>query len=248
MAIVFDEIKRTIIIEKPQTEVTIQNLINAIRDWEDELINLDEASLANASGKQDLGGGILVGISLELINNWRIQFEDRLGPDYILCKVSGGNLVATNDYDNNPIRPSAFTQIYIAQSSSATSIEAGGALTDEEHNQLMLEVALEASVQGIKLQADKMQFMGADIKATLDNEKVDLDDKTKKKIEVTQKDIEHTKRQADFIRNIEEGRWLIKNNQMIFYGADNKTIVAKFNLYDKDGQPTEQNVFERRRA
>ncbi|TET41496.1 MAG: hypothetical protein E3J60_04510, partial [Dehalococcoidia bacterium] len=214
MALVFDEIDRTIVIEAPQTEVAIQDLINAIRDWEDELVNLDEPSLANASGKQNLGGGVLVGITLELINNWRVQFEGRLGPDYVSCRISGGNLVATNDYDDNPIKPSAFTQIYIAQSSSATSIEAGGALTDEEHDQLMLKTALEASVQNVKSQSDRMKFAGEDIKATLDNEKVDLDDKTKEKIEVTQKDMQHTKKQADFIRNIEEGRWLIKKNQM----------------------------------
>jgi len=177
MALVFDEINRTIIIEVPQTEVTIQNLINAIRDWEGELINLDQASPANASGKQDLGSDVQVGITLELTNNWRIQFEDRSGPDYVSCRISGGNLVATNDYDNNPIKASAFTQIYIAQSSSATAIEAGGVLTDEEHNQLMDNIALEESIQGVKKQVTKIKFGGQDVKATLNGEHVTLDAK-----------------------------------------------------------------------
>ena len=120
MALVFNKINRAIIIEAPQTEVTIQELINAIRDWEDEFEAMDISSLANAYGKQDLGGGVTVGITLELINNWRIQFEDRDGPDYIACVIKGGNLLAINDYGNNPIKPSAYTQITIAQSSSAT--------------------------------------------------------------------------------------------------------------------------------
>ena len=120
MAITFDKINRLIIITSDQTEVTIQNLINASRDYEDELVNMGEGSLANATGKQALGGGITIGITLELINNWRVKFEDRSGPDYIKCKISGGNIIATNIYDNNPICPSAYVTVEIAQSASPT--------------------------------------------------------------------------------------------------------------------------------
>jgi hypothetical protein len=137
MAIVFDKINKIITIEAPDTEVTIQELINAIRDYEDELENLEVESIAKASGKEDLGGGIKVGITLELINNWRVKFEDRESGDVISCKVSGGNLVATNDYNNNPICPSTNTQVTITQSSSATIVATGSALTTEEHDQLM---------------------------------------------------------------------------------------------------------------
>ena len=123
MNIIFDQENKLIIIKSPQTSVTVQTLINTIRDFEDNPEAMDNASLANAYGKQDLGSGMKVGITLELINNWRIKFEDRNGPDYILCSVSGGNLVAVNDYNNNPIKPSAFTQVTIAQSTSATISE-----------------------------------------------------------------------------------------------------------------------------
>ena len=118
MAIVFDKTNKVILIEKTQVEVTIQDLINSIRDFEGGWWGMDEPSLANAYGKQDLGGGSQVGITLELINNWRIQFEDRSGPDWINCYIKGGNLVAINDYDNNPIKPSAYVNIVIAQSTS----------------------------------------------------------------------------------------------------------------------------------
>lgn len=120
MAITFDKINKLIVITT-DTEVTIQDLIDNIRDYEDE--NLEIASIANAYGKQDLGGGAKVGITLELINNWRIKFEDRDPPDYIVCIIKGGNLVAINDYDNNPICSSAYTQIILAQSTSPTLIE-----------------------------------------------------------------------------------------------------------------------------
>jgi len=130
MAITFNEVTKVILIEAPQIEVNIQDLINAIREWEDNPEAMDDDMVARATGKQSLGGGATVGITLELINNWRIQFEDRDPPDYIACTVSGGNLVATNDYNNNPIKPSAYTQITIAQSSSATlSTESRGKVT-----------------------------------------------------------------------------------------------------------------------
>lgn len=122
MAISFHKGDKVILIET-QTEVTIQELVNAIREWEDELCNMEVEKIMDAAGKQDLGGGVLVGITLELVNDWRIQFEDRSPPDTIACKVSGGNLVATNSYNNNPIKPSAYTQVTISQSTSAAQTE-----------------------------------------------------------------------------------------------------------------------------
>lgn len=119
----FFKYERVIQVDSPQTEVTIQDLVNQIRLYEEKPINLDYGTIANAYGKQPLGGGSYVGITLELINNWRIAFEARSGPDTILCTVSGGNLVAINDYDNNPIKPTAFTQVVISQSSSPTIIQ-----------------------------------------------------------------------------------------------------------------------------
>lgn len=120
MAIVFDTANKVIGVGSPATEVTVQNLINAIRDFEDSPEGMTMASIAKAAGKEDLGGGVSVGITLELINDWRIQFEERT--DWINCYIKGGNLVATNSYDNDPIKPSAYVSVVISQSSSAVSI------------------------------------------------------------------------------------------------------------------------------
>lgn len=124
MALLFNKNTKIITVEAPQTTLTIQDLHDDIRLFEQLSQNLEEGQIANASGKQSLGGGVQVGITLELINNWRLAFEARSGPDTILCSVTGGNLVATNDYENNPIYPTAYTQVNIAQSSSATVIQA----------------------------------------------------------------------------------------------------------------------------
>jgi len=126
MALVFDENLKVITVEKPQTTLTIQTLYNEIRLYEEKMPFLFVAQIANGSGKQGLGGGVTVGITLELINDWRLSFQARDGTEEgggtILCTVSGGNLVATNQYSNNPIKPTAYTQVVISQSSSATVI------------------------------------------------------------------------------------------------------------------------------
>jgi len=135
MALVFDKASKVITVEKPQRELTIQDFHDEIRLFEEKNQNLEVAQIVNASGKQDLGGGIQVGITLELINDWRLAFEARTDQEVedegfppvaeggaVLCFVRGGNLVATNIYNNNPIFSTQNTQVTIAQSSSATII------------------------------------------------------------------------------------------------------------------------------
>ena len=47
------------------------------------------------------------------------------------------------------------------------------------------------------------------------------------------------------IRKILTNRWKIVNNQLIIYDDDGETELIVFDLKDKDGYPTETNVFER---
>lgn len=133
----FFKYDRVIQVDDPQTEVTIQDLINQIRNYEEQLINMDYGHIANAYGKQSLGGGSYVGITLELINDWRIQFEPRLAPPTITCYVKGGNLVAINSYDNNPVKPADYVTVVIAQSTAPSVIQA-----ESDYNLLYLVESL----------------------------------------------------------------------------------------------------------
>lgn len=45
--------------------------------------------------------------------------------------------------------------------------------------------------------------------------------------------------------DVQFGRWHIVNNQMLFYAPDNTTLLATFNLFDQNGVPTMDAVFER---
>ena len=80
---------------------------------------MDCSQVASAGGKDDLGGGTLVGITLKLLN-WKLKFADK--GSATVCTISGGNLVAVNEYGDSmsPIEPSTNVTVMLAQSSSAT--------------------------------------------------------------------------------------------------------------------------------
>lgn len=133
------------ILQIPDTETsaTIQDLWNAIIIAHADLRSMDDDEIATISGKEDLGGGVSVGLTISFINGWRIQAAPRAGPDFVLVTVSGGNTV-TSEADQapaggpgipaaatNPIAPANFTNIIISQSSSATGIIAAGGDTDD---------------------------------------------------------------------------------------------------------------------
>lgn len=110
-------------------------------------------------------------------------------------------------------------------------------------------LALEATAQLIKTEADKIQ---TNI----------VDDKNAYKANITALALEATGQlikteidkipsiitDLDFIKDIEGGKWKIINNQMIFYKADNVTEVARFNLFDSNGNPAVADVFERQKV
>jgi hypothetical protein len=111
-------------------EITMQALYNACKVYEAEAPNLEESQVAKASGKEPLGGGVLVGITLTLVNGWRLKFEDRPGPTTIVADATGGNLVSQLEGPNaasptfqNPIAPATFVTVTKTSSASATQSE-----------------------------------------------------------------------------------------------------------------------------
>ncbi len=120
-----------ITVPSPDTNLDIQYLINQIRDNEDELNpGMIYAKIADASGKDDIGGGVFTGITVRLLNNWQVMFEARPGPSTVQVTITGGNLVG--GLAGNPIAASAFTQV--KQVSSASSTIAVPATADEQTN------------------------------------------------------------------------------------------------------------------
>lgn len=115
---------RIITIASPSTSVIMQDLLDTLRSEESSGANMDDDSIVDAAGKENLGEGVRVGLTVTLLNA-KIAFEARGGPTYIQCTALGGNLVALDDVggDISPVYPTAFTQVVRASSSSATLIE-----------------------------------------------------------------------------------------------------------------------------
>ena len=49
----------------------------------------------------------------------------------------------------------------------------------------------------------------------------------------------------EYIRKLFGNRWKIENNELKIYDDDNQTVIRRFKLYDKEGKPTETNVYDR---
>ena len=104
------------------TELTIQDLVDTIRDFEDDSQNMAYKHMVDASGKENLGGSVKVGITATL-QNTQVGFEARPPSTFIQCSITGGNLVAINeagDSNISPIYTTAYTQVILTSSSSAT--------------------------------------------------------------------------------------------------------------------------------
>jgi hypothetical protein len=129
----FKNVEKVILVKAPDTEVSIQELYDKSVDWLDEPNNLWVDNFVLAEGKAALGATEFTGVTLTLIDDWRVQFEDRGGPATESMIISGGNLVAVNVYDDNPIKPSLYTQVQIRQSQAPTLlVVSGGVGTPEE--------------------------------------------------------------------------------------------------------------------
>jgi len=243
MAIEFDWANKIIKITSPQTHVTCQELINEIRTAESSWTGIAYDKIADAFGKADLGGGVVSGITIRLYSPWQIQFWAGVGVGII----SDGNVVGGGPDDNTPIKPTGGDDtIKLLGAVATTIVETKAPITETEMEQIADKVWDEPiaehaevgssgeAVSSVKSKTDKMEFVGSDIKATLDGEKVELVDDLRQILE--------------FLKSVEGGRWKIENNQMIFYDEDNVTEIMRFDLYDENGEPTMRNVFERKRV
>lgn len=119
----WDASPRVITVDAPSTEVIIQDLHDTCRFLESERSAMDNPPLIDTAGLESLGGGTQVGLTSTL-QNALLAFEARSGPTYTQCSVSGGNVVALDGSDvpfATPIHPTAFTQVVVTASSSATT-------------------------------------------------------------------------------------------------------------------------------
>lgn len=118
MALTFDHTSS--LIGVPQLDAApllIQSLVNAIREEEASERGIVYDSICDATGKADLGGSVLTGITLALRDLWKLDFA--IGS--YQATVDGGNLADGLDRINNTGSPQV-----ILRSSVATTIAVTG--------------------------------------------------------------------------------------------------------------------------
>lgn len=76
--------------------------------------------IGRGSGLNSLGAGVQVGLTVELLGNWQLHFQDGA----YIAKVSGGNLIGGPGGD--PIAYSAGVQTLLIQSAASTVVSGGG--------------------------------------------------------------------------------------------------------------------------
>lgn len=129
LPLLFDFYTKIITVPAPDTTLDLQFLVNEVRTAEGTLLpGMGYDKIMDAFGKQDLGGGNFVGITVILLDGWRVSFEARSGPSTVSVTVSGGNFVG--EAGANPVAPTAFTQVTIAQSTSAALVSSSATDTN----------------------------------------------------------------------------------------------------------------------
>jgi len=103
-------------------DVDCNVLYDAIKlaQWSEEGIIYDR--IGQGSGLNDLGPGVQVGITVELLGAWQLKFP---AGNYV-ARVAGGNLIGGPSGD--PIAYSAGVQALLIQSANATVVTASGSI------------------------------------------------------------------------------------------------------------------------
>jgi hypothetical protein len=106
------------------TECSAQDLYDTLRHLEAQPEAVDEPPIVDAGGGEPLGGGVFVGLTVSLFNAV-YAFAARPGPEWVVCNMTGGNVVAFEDYAKTivlyPRMPTAYVSADRTAASSATS-------------------------------------------------------------------------------------------------------------------------------
>jgi len=160
-------------ITSPTTEVTIQELVSVIREWEDELENMTIPFVIWTDGKTDLGGSIYTAITLTLNDEWQIQFWNGVS----LGIVKEGNLVG--GVGGVPIKPTGGSDTIVVNNQvGGVLIVSGSGVTEQDKIDIIKGVSegntsyefVECLVQNNdrNVAIGKVDYMIVKIKATTD--------------------------------------------------------------------------------
>src|SRR3990167_2026519 len=152
-------------LQSQYTAITLQEIYDTIHDAMADIRNLSQPKIAAASGQDSIGLGLATGLTVRLINGWRVKAADRIGPTVVKINVDGGNLItedANGPDPNDPLAPAAYVSYSLSKAVSAVeTTSAIIASLDTRIPQQLVNGRLDSSmgaVAGAALSAEKLQL------------------------------------------------------------------------------------------
>lgn len=103
--------------------ITLQEIYDSAHDASANLNHMDSKIIARASGQNDLGGGLKTGLTVELLNGWRLKAADRGGLPFVRVAITGGNFItaeANGPDPTDPLAPANYVTYSLSKAVSAT--------------------------------------------------------------------------------------------------------------------------------
>lgn len=155
MAITFNHSTQRIVTTASTVAIAIQDLVNAIRAEEASERGITYPHIADATGKDNLGGGVAVGITCSLLDPW--QLEPYAG-NYTLT-IDGGNLVSLRSDNDVTYYVVGGPQIEITRAAAGviSTVTSGSGLSTAEHDALMTTIPADlATIDAKVVKASKL--------------------------------------------------------------------------------------------
>jgi len=127
----FDFSTSLIEVDNGTTDVACIDLYTAIKAAQASQEGIQYERIGSGSGLIELGPGVQVGLTVELLGLWQLHFQ----PGNYIARVSGGNLVGGPGGD--PVAYSSGVQSLIIQSAASTVVTAGGSIPTALSNAIL---------------------------------------------------------------------------------------------------------------
>ena len=123
--------------------ITLQEIYDSAHDASATLNHMDSKIIARASGQNVLEPGLKTGLTVELLNGWRLKAADRGGPSFVRVRITGGNFItsAANGPDpTDPCAPANYVNYSYPMAVSATITAAIAEWTQTEKDNIFSDV------------------------------------------------------------------------------------------------------------
>lgn len=144
--------KRITVPQLDAQPLLIQTILNAIREEEASELGITYDQIADAAGKDDLGGGVTTGITLTMRSSWALEFV----AGAYQATVSGGNLADALARVYNTGSP----QVLINSSAASTAVATGGS---SGPSAVDIAAALIAALNAVTIPVNTVKMNDAEI-------------------------------------------------------------------------------------